>query len=153
LDTELKNMGKPVDPKPNPPLEFGSRSWRFSFFGNKGLFGKGIYTLFIASNEAQDSRNFDIDEVFSSGDLHGGFKGETRGAFTTTKKVGSDIFATAICDIVVTRTASGTLTGSIQLQKIVADGVFDVRLLLPGFRDETIGLGTGSISVRGQLRK
>lgn len=92
LDTELKNLGRPVDPKP-VVLEFGSSKWRFSFFCNRGFFGKGINQMFIGSTEVQDSRNFDIDEVFAIGALVTGFKGETRGNFTTTKNMPAKDFS------------------------------------------------------------
>ena len=150
LDTELKNLGAPVDPKP-PVLEFGSNQWRFSFFGNKGFFGKGIYTLFIASTDGKDSKQFAIDEVFASGGLASGFKGETRGQFSTQKKMLVKDFLGCACDINITR-ASQTLQGSLRLEKVVPDGVFSVSFRLPPFRDETLGLTQGTMSVRGVVK-
>ena len=150
LDTELKNLGAPIVP-PTPVLEFGSNRWRFSFFGNKGVFGKGIFTLFIASTELQDSVSFDIDEVFSSGDLRTGFKGETRGTFTTAKKMAAKDFDSAICDFSVTR-LSQTLQGNFRLQKLNGSDVLNVSFLLPGFRDESLSLDNGTLTVRGQMR-
>jgi hypothetical protein len=151
LDTELKNLGKPVDPKP-APLEFGSNRWNFSFFCNRGLFGKGIYSFFVSSAEfAQESKNFDIDEVFASGALVTGFKGETRGSFTTAKKMLAKDFSGCVCDIALTR-ASQSLQGTLRLEKIVPDGVFSVSILLPRFRDETLGLTQGTSNIRGKFR-
>jgi hypothetical protein len=152
LDTELKNLGAGPNPNPNPtPLEFGSNQWRFSFFGNKGFFGKGIYTLFIASAQGGDSKEFGIDEVFASGNLLSGFKGETRGSFSTTKKKLAKDFDGCIADIVVSRT-SRTLRGNLRLQKIVPDGVFEASFQLPSFRDETISFDDGTANIRGQVR-
>lgn len=149
LDTELKNLGRPVDPKP-VVLEFGSSKWRFSFFCNRGFFGKGIYQMFIGSTEVQDSRNFDIDEVFAIGALVTGFKGETRGNLTTTKKMHAKDYSGCMCDIALTR-ASELLQGTLRLEKIVPDGVFGVSFLLPRFRDETLGLPQGTSNIRGNL--
>lgn len=150
LDSELKNLGKPVDPPP-VVLEFGSNRWRFSFFGNKGIFGKGIYSLFIASTELQDSQQFAIDEVFSSGNLTTGFKGECRGTFSTTKKMLAKDFGASVSDFSVTR-ASQTLRGNMRLQKFIGAELLNVSFLLPAFRDETLGLTQGTVTVRGQVR-
>jgi hypothetical protein len=151
LDTELKNLGAPVPPPP-VVLEFGSRNWRFTFFGNKGVFGKGIFSLFIGSTELQDSQNFAIDEVFSSGNLVTGFKGETKGTFTTAKKMLAKDFIGGVCGISVTR-FSQTLRGSFRIEKIVDSGVFSVSFLLPRFRDEGFSIEDGTLNVRGQLRQ
>jgi hypothetical protein len=151
LDTELKNLGKPVDPKP-VVLEFGSTKWRFSFFGNKGFVGKGIFTLFITSTELQDSKQYAIDEVFSSGNLPSGFKGSTQaGTFTTPKKMLAKDFDTAVCDFSITR-LSRTLKGTMRLQKFIGAQLLNVSFQIPQFRDETISLTDGTITVRGQLR-
>jgi hypothetical protein len=153
LDTELKNLGKPVDPTP-PKLEFGSNNWRFSFIGNKGLFGKGIFSLFIGSAEVRDdSQNFDIDEVSSSGTLlPSGFQGASRGTFSTLKKMNAKDFDSAVCDMSVTRN-SKTLQGTIRLQKFIGSDLFTVFFLLPGFREENVALTDGTVIVRGQLHK
>lgn len=150
LDTELQNNGPAVDPKP-VVLEFGSSQWRFSFFCNRGFFGKGIYQMFIGSTELEDGQNFDIDEVFVGGALVTGFKGETKGTFRTQKKMLAKDFAGCISDIVLTR-ASQSLQGTLRLQKIVPDGVFSVSFLLPRFRDDTLGLTQGTSNIRGQFR-
>lgn len=152
LDTELKNLGGAVNPPPPPVLEFGSRNWRFTFFGNKGVFGKGIYSFFIGSTELQDSQNFAIDEVFTSGNLVTGFKGETKGTFTTAKKMLAKDFIGGVCDFSVTR-FSQTLQGNFRIEKIVDSGVFSVSFLLPRFRDEGFSIEDGTLNVRGQLRK
>src|SRR5438445_4258764 len=78
LDREmaaLEGKGRKATP------EFGSTNWRFSFFGNKGFTGAGIYSLFIGSQEVQDSQNFSIAEQSAGGSLLAGFKGEARGTF------------------------------------------------------------------------
>lgn len=150
LDTELKNLGKPADPKP-VVLEFGSSQWRFSFFCDRGFFGKGIYQIFIGSTELQDSQNFDIDEVFASGALFTGFKGETKGTFRTQKKMLAKDFSGCICDIALTR-ASQSLQGTLRLEKLVPDGVFGVSFLLPRFKDDSLGLTQGTSNIRGKFR-
>jgi hypothetical protein len=153
LDTELKNLGKPVDPTP-PKLEFGSKNWRFTFSGNKGLVGKGIFHLFIASAEVQDSKEFDIDEVFSSGTLlPSGFQGASQGTFSTLKKMNAKDFDSAVCDMSVTRLNLKTLQGTIRLQKFIGGDLFTVFFLLPGFREEAVALTDGTVIVRGQLHK
>ena len=73
-----------------PPLEFGPTSWRFSFFGNKGFTGKGIFRIFTGSQEIrQESEEFDIDEQFSSRSLLAGFKRRCQRLFQTRKRIGN----------------------------------------------------------------
>lgn len=150
LDTELKNMGKAVIPT-TPPLEFGSTNWRFGFFCNKGIFGKGIYSLFIASTQFQDSRQFDIDELAANGNLLTGFKGDAPGTFSTKKKMNAKEFDGADCIISITR-QSLTLSGTMRLQKNTVSGLLDVPIVLPKFRDQTLGLNDGTVIVRGKFR-
>ncbi len=150
LDTELKNAGKTPEPAP-VVLEFGSKKFRFSFFANKGVFGKGTYSLFIGSTEVQDSRNFDIDEVAAGGGLLDGFRGEVQGSFSTEKKMAVKDFESSAAFFTVVR-QSRTLSGNMQLQKVVGDGVQNVSFSLPRFQDKSIALKDGAMVVRGQLQ-
>ncbi len=151
LDTELKNLGKP--PVPNPVvLEFGSRNWRFTFFCNKGIFGKGIYQMFIASTELQDSGNFDIDELAANGDLRTGFKGTAKGTFATAKKLNVKDFQSADCILSITR-QSRTLSGSARVQMFVGGSLQDIPITLTRFNDETLSIADGTIIVRGKFGK
>jgi hypothetical protein len=144
----------PSQPAPEVVLEFGSTNWRFSFFGNKGFTGKGIYRLFIASTEIQDSEQFDIDEVGSSGDLLAGFKGECGGTFTTTKKVQAQRFRSAACDFNLGKLlASNLLQGGMRLL-LIGDDQLSGFLPLQNLRDETFGTSvtSGNLRVQGRVR-
>ncbi len=150
LDTELKNLGNPA-PNPIPvPLEFGSNQWRFTFFGNKGFFGKGIFSLFVASTQLQDSLSFDITEVFSSGNLRSGFQGSSQGTFSTTKKMLAKDFGSSVCDFSISR-LSRTLQGNMQIQKDAATGFINVSFAIPRFKDESLSIDDGTLRVRGTL--
>jgi hypothetical protein len=148
----------PTPPTPTPQnpvvLEFGSTKWQFTFFGNKGFTGKGIYSLFIASTELKDSQQFQISEQFSSGDLFAGFKGECAGIFTTTKKILANRFKSAACDFTLGKLlGSDVLQGSMTL-KLVGDDQLSVFLPLQNLKDETFGTSvtSGTITVHGQVQ-
>lgn len=149
LDNELKNPDAPP-PTPPAPLEFGSNVWRFTFFGNKGVFGKGIFSLFISSAQLQDSISFDITEVFSSGNLLTGFQGSSQGTFSTAKKMLAKDFGSSICDFSITR-FSQTLQGNMQIQKDAAEGFLNVSFLIPRFKDDSLGFDDGTLQVRGTI--
>lgn len=147
LDREIQG-----NTKPDPPLEFGSDQWRFSFFGNKG-FGPGIYTLFIASTTGQDSQNFNITELFSDGDLIGGFRGQTSGSFVTPRKLLAADFNGALSSLSIRKDFSA-LNGFLQLN--VSTKQFTVNLFLLPFQEERrLGgaLTSGTLLVRGQVQK
>jgi hypothetical protein len=148
LDTAIQG-NKP----PAPPLEFGSDLWRFTFFGNKGFTGKGIYQLFIGSRELQDSQNFGMNELLADGDLIGGFRGETRGEFKTPRKLLAIDFhgATSRLSIIKNRSA---LRGFLQLN--VAAKQFVVNLNFTPFQEERVlggSLTSGTLLVTGQIIK
>ena len=150
LDTELKNGGPEPGFKPVFP-ENGSTRWRFSFFCNKGVFGKGIFQLSVASTELQDVGNFDVREIFANGGLASGFKGTCVGTFTTTKKVLAKQFNNGVCDFSITRGASSFIQGTMLFKIVSVDaaGRQDIPITLPRFRDETLGLTQGTVSIRG----
>lgn len=150
LDTELKNGGPEPGFKPVFP-ENGSTRWRFNFFCNKGIFGKGIFQLSVASTELQDVGNFDVREIFSDGGLASGFRGTCVGTFTTTKKVLAKQFSNGVCDFSITRGASSFIQGTMLFKIVSVDaaGRLDIPIILPRFRDETLGLTQGTESIRG----
>ena len=152
LDTELKNLGPAPPFKPVFP-ENGSTKWRFNFFCNKGIFGKGIFQLTLASTELQDAKNFDVREIFSNGGLASGFRGTCLGTFTTTRKVLAKNFSNGVCDFSITRGASSFIQGTMLLKiiSVDAEGRLDVPIVLPRFRDETLGLTQGTETIRGLL--
>ncbi len=140
---------------PAPPLEFGSELWRFTFFGNKGFTGKGIYQLFIASRETQDSQNFAINELLSSGDLIGGFRGQTRGNFKTPRKVLAADFNGAISQLSILKNRS-SLSGFLQVNVAQSAKQFTVNLTFVPFQEERVlggSLTSGTLLVRGQIVK
>jgi peptidoglycan hydrolase-like protein with peptidoglycan-binding domain len=143
--------------KPAPAPEFGSTQWRFSFFGNKGFTGKGIYSLFIQSTEGQDSATFDIIERFSAGSLRAGFKGETRGNFVTTRKALVKEFSGAACNLSLFKSPlQSFLQGNMQIGTIGAvERQLNVMLQMPSIKDETLGtqLTTGDFRMQGNARK
>jgi len=143
--------------KPAPPPESGSTQWRFSFFGNKGFTGKGIYSLFIGSTQLQDSANFDIIENFAGGSLRSGFKGETTGTFTTVRKALVSEFNSAACNLALAKVPlQPFLQGQLQIGTIgpVARQL-NVTLQIPSLKDQTLGttLTTGDFKMQGQARK
>lgn len=138
---------------PPAPLEFGSDQWRFTFFGNKGFTGTGIYTLFIAARDGRDSQTFDMNELFSDGDLVGGFRGETRGEFSTPRKLRASDFHGATSSLSINKRRK-LLSGSLQLN--VSAKQFVVNLLFAPFQEERQlggGLTSGTLLVRGQIVK
>jgi hypothetical protein len=153
LDQEIAAQeGKQV----KPPLEFGSTSWRFSFFGNKGFTGKGIYALFIGSREIrEESQNFSIDEQFSSGSLLAGFRGEAEGSFETRKRILVKRFSSARCQLNLFKPPfSDLLQGTLILQLLGDDNV-TVTLPIQNLKDVTLGTSvtTGNISMIGFTRR
>ncbi len=149
LDTELTTPGKLIDLSHDFP-EFGSTKWRFTFLGNRGVFGKGIYSLVIASTESQDSRQFVIQELSTGGELIGGFMGETQGTFCTDRKMLASDFETSTAIFTIIR-RSGNLSGNMQLSKILAEGVQCISFELPHFHNQTIALSDGMVVIRGQV--
>lgn len=146
LDAAISN--KP----PAPVLEFGSDTWRFTFFGNKGFTGTGIYSLFIASTQLSDSANFSMTELFDTGDLIGGFRGETRGQFKTPRKVLAKDFHGATSALSIQKQRS-SLNGFLQLN--VASKQFIVNLIFTPFQEErSLGgaLTSGTLLVNGQIQ-
>ncbi|MFN7938375.1 MAG: peptidoglycan-binding domain-containing protein [Bryobacteraceae bacterium] len=133
-------------------LEFGSNNWRFSFFGNKGVTGKGIYSLFIASTEISDSQSFSISELFATGSLIGGFKGQSGGLFSTPKKVKASEFIGAGATISIQKNGK-LLHGTIQLNVSIRQ--FQANLALPPFFEEGLlgGATSGNLVVRGNALK
>lgn len=142
-------------PPPTPIPTFGSTSWRFSFSGNKGFTGKGVYHLFIGSREAQfESSNFDIDERFVQGSLKAGFKGDTEGFFQTPKKVLVKVFDEAICNLnLVKLPFSDRMQGTLRLD-VTHDEKLTVFLNLQNLKDETLGttFTTGDFIMNGILK-
>jgi len=149
LDTELKNFGPAPVPTPVIP-EFGSTQWTFRFFCDKGIFGKGEFSLLINRSEVQDSADFAIREIFAGSGLASGFKGVSRGAFTTSKKILVDRFASAVVDFSITRGTTPTLRGNMRLQ-LRGDDALTASFLLPDFQDETLGLTQGITTIRGLM--
>jgi hypothetical protein len=138
---------------PAPPvLEFGSNNWRFSFFGNKGFSDKGIYSLFIGSTEVADSQNSSINELFSTGSLIGGFKGQTQGLFSTPRKLKASDFVGAAAQLFVQKNG-GLLSGTLQLN--VSSRQLVVNLVLAPFREEGLlgGVTSGNMLVKGFVAK
>ncbi|MFO1451377.1 MAG: peptidoglycan-binding domain-containing protein [Opitutaceae bacterium] len=153
----IHRLDADVQFKPAPAPEFGSTQWRFSFFGNKGFTGKGIYSLFLGSTQLQDSANFDIVENFSGGSLKAGFKGETTGTFTTARKALVSEFNAAACNLsLVKLPLQAFLQGQLQIGTVgpVARQL-NVVLPMPSLKDQTLGttLTTGDFKMQGQTRK
>jgi len=137
-------------PAPVVP-EFGSTSWRFTFFGNKGLSGNGVYDLFVSSAELRDSKSFNLNELFATGDLIGGFRGETRGIFTTPRKLLASDFSGASSSLFIQKQRK-SLNGFLQLN--VAAKQFLVNLNFAPFQEERVlggALTSGTLLVKGQI--
>ncbi len=160
LDEEvakLEGKGKKTNPAaPGAPVaEEVSQRWSFTFFGNKGFTGKGLYNLTISSLEFVGQKDFIIDESFDGGTLNAGFKGDARGSFTTLVKVPLSRFSSAQCDLNLFKLPfSEFLQGQLKLQLIGSD-LLNAILPILQLKDETFGtsLTTGTIFVRGQLIK
>jgi hypothetical protein len=152
----IHRLDSDIQFKPAPALEFGSTQWRFSFFGNKGFTGKGIYSLSIQSNQFQDSAAFDIIENFAGGSLIAGFKGEARGTFTTTRKAVAKEFGSAACNLSLLKMPlQPFLQGNMKVGTIgPVDRQLNVTLQMPSIKDETLGtqLTTGDFKMQGQTR-
>jgi len=133
---------------PPAPLEFGSNAWSFSFFGNKGITGNGIYSLFIKSNEVKDSKNFGISEMSADGSLLSGFKGSTVGAFLTPRKVLASDFLGASANVFVQKNGK-LLQGFVQLN--VSGKQFIVNLPFTPFQEEGFlgSISSGTLLVKG----
>ena len=146
----IHRLDEAISKKPPAPvvLEFGSTSWRFTFFGNKGFTGVGIYSLFIESTEVSDSANFNLNEQSDDGDLIGGFRGQTRGQFKTPRRVLAADFNGAIASLSIQKQGK-FLNGFLQLNK-----QFIVNLLFAPFQEERVlggALTSGTLLVRGQI--
>jgi len=137
---------------PPAPLEFGSQAWSFSFFGNKGFSGTGIYNLFIKSNEVSDSKNFGINELSADGNLLSGFKGSTVGAFLTPRKVLAADFLGASANVFVQKNGK-LLQGFVQLN--VSAKQFIVNLPFTPFQEEGLlaSISSGTLLVKGFVIK
>ncbi|MEO8025590.1 MAG: peptidoglycan-binding domain-containing protein [Bryobacteraceae bacterium] len=148
----IQRLDEAISPRPSaPPLEFGSTNWRFTFFGNKGITGTGIYDLFIASTELSDSSTFSMKEFSDDGDLIGGFRGETLGQFKTPRKVLAADFSGAISSLSIQKRAK-LLNGFLQLN--VSSKQFIVNLFFTPFQEERVlggALTSGTLLVRGQI--
>lgn len=147
---ELEGKHKKVVP------QFGTRKWRFSFFGNKGFTGEGIYQLFIGSLESrEESQNFTISEQSSGGELLAGFKGEDRGLFDTAVPLSVKRFNAARAELnLVKMPGSEILFGSLRLL-LVGDDPVSAMLNINQLKDETLGTSVtmGDFHMVGQLRK
>lgn len=152
LDKDIADSGLD-DEEPHPtPLEFGSTQWRFTFFGNKGFFDQGIFTLFIGSNEAQDSQEFTIANTLTGGSLLAGFKGSSQGTFTTSRKRLVKDFQSAGVTLQLTKVlGGGFLFGTLQLGLIGLDE--NLSLFIKDLQDETIGESatSGDFNLTGRL--
>ena len=132
-------------------FELGSESWRCTFVGNKGVLGKGIYNLVITSTEKPDTRIFRMNEFNASGDLVGGFRGETRAQFKTPFKLNAIDFngATSLLSI---QKRGNLLNGSLALN--VPSKRFAISFTLEPFVDQSgVGdvLASGGLVVSGQV--
>lgn len=151
LDTDLKNNpGIPSVPPTVPGT--GSANWRFSFFCDKALFGKGDFVLNIASTEVQEASQFSMTELTSASGLGGGFKGVSRGTFTTAKRFAVKTFGLATVEFSVTRLASSQLRGTMRIQGL-ADAALKASFTLPDFADETGGTRLGTAVVTAVLNQ
>ncbi len=139
-----------------PVIEFGSKNWRFTFFGNTGIGGTEVFTLFIASTDLVDSKEFRIVPNFIDRGLTNGFKGDTRGTFTTARKASAGEFGSASCNVTLSKQVfSPFLNGSMTIGT-VGDAArrLSVFLTVQQLKDESIGssLTSGLFSMQGQLR-
>lgn len=152
LDAEVAALeGKKIA----PATEVGSNNWRFTFFGNKGFIGKGIYTLFISSTETPDASNFDVNVQFEGGNLLAGFKGSGGGTFKTTAKIPVRRFSSARCEVNLFKLLGrDTMQGFARLQ-LIGDDDLTALLPIPELKDETFGttINNGTVIMIGFLRK
>jgi hypothetical protein len=150
LDSELKNLGPRSDVVP-PALPFGSTNFRFTLRCDKGAFAKAAFQLSIKGNDAEGSKNFAVREFFSNGGLASGFAGTCTGTFTTSRATPAKDFENSLCDISITRGASSSIQGTMLLTIGSANpfGRLETLVVLPRFRDETLGLTQGTAKIRG----
>ncbi|BDC49313.1 hypothetical protein F183_A16290 [Bryobacterales bacterium F-183] len=148
LDSEIGGGNTP----PQPPLEFGSNKWRFTFFGNKSAFKPGVYSLFIASEEVPDSQSFNMSELSADGDLISGFKGETRGTFQTASKFKAVDFNNAVSNLFIDKKGR-LITGFVQLT--VPAKSLTLNLKFATFENEGLlgSFSNGTLLVKGDIRK
>ena len=152
LDAEVAALeGKKVA----PATEVGSTNWRFTFFGNKGFTGTGLYTLFISSTETPDAINFSVDVQFEGGSLLAGFKGSGQGTFKTTAKIPARRFSSARCEVNLFKLLGrDTMQGFARLQ-LIGDDDLSAFLPIAELTDETLGttVTSGNVIMIGFLRK
>ena len=152
LDREIAALeGKGQKPAP----EFGSRNFRFTFFGNKGFTGAGIFSIFIGSLDLADSQSFSIAPQFTGGSLLAGFKGDVRGTFTTATPIAAQRFQSARCELNLFKPlGSEFMQGSMRLL-LIGDGAPSAFLPIVQLKDETLGTSvtSGNFAMIGQLRK
>lgn len=150
LDKEIQGGTKPT-----PLPEFGSDQWRFTFFANKGITGKGLYRLFIASTTLSDSQEFIIEEQIEHSTLLGGYLGETKGTFQTPIKMFAKNFNASFASVQVFK-ANSQLTGFMRINVIDGKTNFTVVPKFAPFRDEravTGALESGTVLMQGQIVK
>lgn len=151
LDTDLKNSPSVPTVPPTTPGT-GSANWRFSFFCDKALFARGDFVLNIASAEVQEASQFSMTELTSASGLGGGFKGVSRGTFTTAKRFAVKAFGLATVEFSVTRQTSSRLRGTMRIQGL-ADAALKASFALPDFIDETGGTSSGTAVVTAVLNQ
>ena len=150
LDADVDD---PEPPQP-VPLEFGSTSWRFSFFGNTS---SSTFTLFVSSIDGQDSQQFDIRTFQIDDSDLGAWRGQSSGPFTTSKKVLAKNFHGSMCDVRLRKElplgGSGKISGFITLRMPTPASISPALQVLP-FDDEnlTADLRSGIWTMSGQLR-
>ena len=138
---------------PPPAAETESTQWRFGLFGDKGFAGVGKYILDIFSLERIDVARFSMSEMLTFGDLVGGFRGESRGTFTTLMKLKASDFSGSSSKLFIDKKRA-TLTGSMTLN--VSSKQFEVILKLPTFQEQRAlggALTSGTLAVQGFLNK
>lgn len=130
--------------------ELGSTKWRFRFAGNKGAAGRGTYNLEITSVERADPRIFRMIESNASGNLVGGFRGETRGRFESPAMNAID-FQGATSRLEIEKRGV-FLNGSLSLS--VPSKRFAIAVSLETFTDQSVvrgALTSGDLVVSGQI--
>ncbi len=150
LDSELKNVG-PRSNEPPPALPFGSTNFRFTLRCDKGVFAKAVFQLAIKGNDSEGTKNFVVREFFSNGGLASGFAGTCTGTFTTARETPAKDFENSLCDISIIRGASSSIQGTMLLTIGSTNpfGRLETLVVLPRFRDETLGLTQGIATIRG----
>ena len=149
----IARLDQEIQSEPPPPTPIGSTAWRFAFFGNKGFSGLGIYTLSIDSQKMQDFKSFNIIERFTSGTLRAGFKGESRGIFSTSRKaMASEFSRTEVVLQLFKVLLQDMLVGQLRLNTLGMAKAMVVTLPIV-IHDETVGtsLTSGNCELRGYL--